>query len=113
MSITQTTRPDIARPSDDPGATTASGAGLTDAPHLPVPAPSLPVAALQAWDTDSDLERPVNPTSVWGRRGVWLGLAAFLVAAIGEALLFAEDKRGLGVFLLLAGALVGVTAWNE
>ena len=112
MSTTQTTRPDIAHPSDDSeAATTPDGAGIAEVPRLPVMASSTR-ATLQAWDTNSDLERPATPTSVWGRRGVWLGLAAFVVAAIGEALLFAEDKRGLGVILLVAGALVGVTAWN-
>src|SRR5512133_1155520 len=110
MSITQTTRPDIADQSDDPAAATA---GTGEATYLPIRTSTAPAASvLQAWDTDSDLEQPTGGTSVWGRRGLWLGLVAFFVAAVGEALLFAEDRRGLGVILLLVGAAVGVTAWN-
>src|SRR5437773_1275823 len=83
MSVTQTTRPDIAHLSaESEAATVVGGAGLTDAPHLPVPASSLPVAALQAWDTDSDLEQPASATSVWGRRGVCLGLAVLWLAGM-------------------------------
>jgi hypothetical protein len=88
---------------------------LSPAPYLLAPEPETlqPSPAFQPWDTTSDsAEQAGQSDSFWERRGLWLGLAALFVAAVGEYLLFAESSRGWGVGLLLAAALAGVVAWS-
>jgi Dolichyl-phosphate-mannose-protein mannosyltransferase len=46
-------------------------------------------------------------------RAVWLGVVAFAVGGGGEALLFSEDARGLGLALLGLGTVLGVIAWRD
>jgi hypothetical protein len=67
----------------------------------------------KAWDTTSDAVVPTSRASVWELRAIWLGLVAFAMAGVGEALLFSEERRGLGVALLLAAAVVAVVAWGQ
>ncbi len=108
MSITQQPESDTENSGGEPSAP-------LPAPHLSALEPEAlqPSLGFQPWDTTSDsAEQAGQPASVWERRGLWLGLAALLVAAVGEYLLFAESSRGWGVGLLLAAVLAGVVAWS-
>jgi hypothetical protein len=48
----------------------------------------------------------------WAQRGVWLGPAALLIGAAGEALLGQVAQRGLAAGLLVLAAVLGVAAWG-
>src|SRR5690242_15851581 len=44
-------------------------------------------------------------------RALWVGAVAFMVGGVGQALLFSEERRSLGLALLGLGLVLGVVAW--
>lgn len=54
--------------------------------------------------------RPVRV--VWSHRGVWLGLAAIIASAYGQAALFQEDRRPQAWWLLGGAMALAAIAWS-
>ncbi|MFL5731712.1 MAG: glycosyltransferase family 39 protein [Chloroflexia bacterium] len=71
----------------------------------------------------ADGPRPsLHPTQTWNRistalgasnRVLWLGALALTVGGVGEALLFSEEWRNLGLALLGLALVVAVIAWGN
>ncbi len=49
---------------------------------------------------------------VWTHRGVWLGLAAIIMSAYGQAALFQEDRRVQAAWLLVGAMVLAIGAWS-
>lgn len=86
------------------------------------------------WDTDADMlttsrtRRAAEQASekqgraarvfplwlrrLWLHRGIWLGLAAIIVCALGQAALFQVERRGEGVLLQVLAMVMAAVAWS-
>lgn len=49
---------------------------------------------------------------VWLHRGIWLGLAALIVCALGQVALFQIERRGEGAVLQVLAMVLAAVAWS-